>query len=87
MATNMDDVTAKVRPDQPTQPQVYKMFLQIEPEARGLLTRIDHPVDKDTELHPLVRAVTGRWEETGRETLARQRSGLKPETPARKVAD
>src|SRR5947208_3458342 len=24
-------------------------------EARGLLTRIDHPVDKDTELHPLVR--------------------------------
>jgi UbiD family decarboxylase len=24
-------------------------------EARGLLTRIDHPVDKDSELHPLVR--------------------------------
>jgi UbiD family decarboxylase len=24
-------------------------------EARGLLTRIDHPVNKDTELHPLVR--------------------------------
>src|SRR5260221_5913530 len=24
-------------------------------EAKGLLTRIDHPVDKDTELHPLVR--------------------------------
>ena len=24
-------------------------------EARGLLVRIDHPVDKDTELHPLVR--------------------------------
>src|SRR5437868_6423534 len=24
-------------------------------EARGLITRIDHPVDKDTELHPLVR--------------------------------
>ncbi len=33
------------------------------------------------------RAVSGQWEETGRETLARQRSGLKPETPARKVAD
>src|SRR5256885_8778271 len=24
-------------------------------EARGLITRIDHPVNKDTELHPLVR--------------------------------
>src|ERR1700732_3741355 len=24
-------------------------------EAKGLLVRIDHPVDKDTELHPLVR--------------------------------
>ena len=24
-------------------------------EARGLLIRIDHPVNKDTELHPLVR--------------------------------
>jgi 4-hydroxy-3-polyprenylbenzoate decarboxylase len=33
------------------------------------------------------RAVSGQWEETGKETLARQRSGLKPETPARKVQD
>src|SRR6266853_2329388 len=24
-------------------------------EAKGLLVRIDHPVDKDSELHPLVR--------------------------------
>src|SRR2546422_9230704 len=24
-------------------------------ESAGLLTRIDHPVNKDTELHPLVR--------------------------------
>src|SRR5215471_14256475 len=24
-------------------------------EAQGLLTRIDRPIDKDTELHPLVR--------------------------------
>ena len=24
-------------------------------EAEGLLTRIDRPIDKDTELHPLVR--------------------------------
>jgi UbiD family decarboxylase len=33
------------------------------------------------------RAVTGAWEETGKETLARQRTGLKPETPARKVKE
>ena len=31
------------------------------------------------------RAARGQWEETGRETLARQRTGLKPETPWRKV--
>src|SRR5712672_2099523 len=31
------------------------------------------------------RAVTGAWEETGRETLKRQRGGLKPETSVRKV--
>jgi UbiD family decarboxylase len=31
------------------------------------------------------RAVRGAWEETGRETLARQRGGLKPETSVRKV--
>jgi UbiD family decarboxylase len=33
------------------------------------------------------RAVSGQWEETGRETLARQRAGLKPETPARRVKE
>jgi 4-hydroxy-3-polyprenylbenzoate decarboxylase len=33
------------------------------------------------------RATTGAWEETGKETLARQRTGLKPETPARKVQE
>ncbi|MCC6887581.1 MAG: UbiD family decarboxylase [Hyphomicrobiales bacterium] len=33
------------------------------------------------------RAVSGRWEETGRETLARQRTGLKPETPWRRLAE
>jgi UbiD family decarboxylase len=31
------------------------------------------------------RAVRGAWEETGKETLARQRAGLAPETPVRKV--
>jgi 4-hydroxy-3-polyprenylbenzoate decarboxylase len=33
------------------------------------------------------RAVRGEWEMTGRETLARQRTGLKPETPARSVKE
>jgi 4-hydroxy-3-polyprenylbenzoate decarboxylase len=31
------------------------------------------------------RAVAGRWEENGAETLARRRSGVVPETPAREV--
>src|SRR5215831_18087413 len=31
------------------------------------------------------RATSGRWEETGRETFARQRAGVKPETSVRKV--
>jgi UbiD family decarboxylase len=31
------------------------------------------------------RAVRGAWEETGKETLARTRTGLKPETPVRKI--
>ena len=29
------------------------------------------------------RATTGEWETTGRETLARQRTGVTPETPTR----
>src|SRR5712692_7424591 len=33
------------------------------------------------------RAVRGDWEETGRETLKRQRGGLKPETSVRKVEE
>jgi 4-hydroxy-3-polyprenylbenzoate decarboxylase len=31
------------------------------------------------------RAVTGDWEQSGRETLARERKGLKPETPVKSV--
>jgi hypothetical protein len=30
-------------------------------------------------------AMRGAWEESGKETLARQRPGLKPETPVRKI--
>jgi UbiD family decarboxylase len=33
------------------------------------------------------RAVAGKWEETGKETLARRRGGLTPETPVRDVKD
>jgi 4-hydroxy-3-polyprenylbenzoate decarboxylase len=33
------------------------------------------------------RAVAGRWEETGRETLARRRAGLVPETPVKSVKE
>jgi len=33
------------------------------------------------------RAVRGRWEETGRETFARRRAGLTPETPVKSVKE
>jgi 4-hydroxy-3-polyprenylbenzoate decarboxylase len=33
------------------------------------------------------RAVHGKWEETGKETLARRRGGLTPETPVKSVKD
>jgi 4-hydroxy-3-polyprenylbenzoate decarboxylase len=33
------------------------------------------------------RAVAGEWEETGKETLARRRGGLTPETPVRSVKE
>ena len=33
------------------------------------------------------RAVTGRWEETGKETFARRRGGLTPETPVKGAKD
>jgi 4-hydroxy-3-polyprenylbenzoate decarboxylase len=31
------------------------------------------------------RAVKGQWEQTGRESLARRRPGLTPETPVKSV--
>jgi 4-hydroxy-3-polyprenylbenzoate decarboxylase len=33
------------------------------------------------------RAVSGQWEETGKETFARRRGGLTPETPVKSVKD
>jgi 4-hydroxy-3-polyprenylbenzoate decarboxylase len=33
------------------------------------------------------RAVTGKWEESGKETLAKRRGGLTPETPVRNVKE
>ena len=33
------------------------------------------------------RAVAGQWEETGKETFAQRRGGLRPETPVRSVKD
>jgi 4-hydroxy-3-polyprenylbenzoate decarboxylase len=33
------------------------------------------------------RAVSGKWEDSGKETFARRRGGLTPETPARNVKE
>ena len=51
----MDDVTAKVRGGETTQPRLDFQEHLADLEAQGLLIRIDRPIDKDTELHPLVR--------------------------------
>src|SRR5580692_9534756 len=51
----MDDLTRSAAPAQKTRPRLDFQEHLADLEARGLLTRIDHPVDKDTELHPLVR--------------------------------
>src|SRR5882757_8907513 len=56
----MNDIVARGAPDprQDTRAQGVRLDLQehiADLEAQGLLTRIDHPVNKDTELHPLVR--------------------------------
>src|SRR5215468_11335194 len=49
----MDDVVAKTRSEQDTRLDLQSHIADLE--AEGLLVRIDHPVNKDTELHPLVR--------------------------------
>src|ERR1700722_7831539 len=50
----MDDVVP-IRNASDTRPRLDLQEHLADLEAKGLLTRIDHPVDKDTELHPLVR--------------------------------
>jgi UbiD family decarboxylase len=51
----MDDVTAQASKASDTRPRLDLQEHLADLEAKGLLVRIDHPVDKDTELHPLVR--------------------------------
>jgi UbiD family decarboxylase len=51
----MDDVTTQSRSEQDARPRLDLQEHLADLEAKGLLVRIDHPVDKDTELHPLVR--------------------------------
>src|SRR3954464_16098351 len=51
----MDDIVAKTRSEQDTQPRLDLQSHIADLEAQGLLVRIEHPVNKDTELHPLVR--------------------------------
>src|SRR3981189_1862800 len=49
----MDDVTAQTRTAQDVRLDLQDHLADLG--AKGLLVRIDHPVNKDTELHPLVR--------------------------------
>ena len=52
----MDDIVAKQgRGKLDARPRLDLQAHIADLEARGLLVRIDHPVNKDTELHPLVR--------------------------------
>src|ERR1700724_1680522 len=51
----MDDLTRNATGGQKVRPRLDLQEHLADLEARGLLTRIDHPVNKDTELHPLVR--------------------------------
>jgi UbiD family decarboxylase len=51
----MDDLTRSAANAQKTRPRLDFQEHLADLETRGLLTRIDHPVNKDTELHPLVR--------------------------------
>ena len=56
-------------------------------EAQGLLVRVDRPINKDTELHPLVRwQFQGGLKEEQRRAFCRSRrrgSTLRPISPPR----
>jgi len=51
----MDDMTRSATGAQRVRPRLDFQEHLADLVARGLVTRIDHPVNKDTELHPLVR--------------------------------
>jgi UbiD family decarboxylase len=51
----MDDMTRSAAGAQRVRPRLDFQEHLADLVARGLVTRIDHPVNKDTELHPLVR--------------------------------
>src|SRR5690348_8833988 len=52
----MDDIAATAKESAfGSEPRLDLQSHIADLEARGLLVRIDHPVNKDTELHPLVR--------------------------------
>src|SRR5258706_11084064 len=51
----MDELTRDATRGQGARPRLDFQDHLADLEARGLLVRIDHPVNKDTELHPLVR--------------------------------
>ena len=67
----MDDVAIQVRTGPDTRPRLDLQEHLADLEAKGLLVRIDHPVDKDTELHPLVR-----WQFLGGLTENKRRAFL-----------
>src|SRR5258705_12513045 len=52
----MDDIAAAAKESAlGSEPRLDLQSHIADLETKGLLTRIDHPVNKDTELHPLVR--------------------------------
>src|SRR6267154_1643540 len=54
-SSTMDEVTRRAARTQKLRPRLDFQDHLADLEARGLLVRIDHPVNKDTELHLLVR--------------------------------
>ncbi|MDE2229472.1 MAG: UbiD family decarboxylase [Alphaproteobacteria bacterium] len=67
----MDDVADRRARGQGTGPKSDFQTHLRELEARGLLVRVDRPINKDTELHPLVR-----WQFQGRVSDEKRRAFL-----------